>query len=183
MPIILEAPALLELWLGQVPKYAVEFVRISLLSSLFIAIGNPFTTGIFATGDVKRYQIVASVTNVLAFPLAYIAFRLGGAPTAAYWMVVGTSVLVLVERVWMACRQIRMSFGLVFRELVWKALRVSVVALILPAALCFLQDPSVWRTVEVVVSGFVMTALSAFFLGTTSGERAVVVDAIKKKIK
>ena len=76
-----------------------------------------------------------------------------------------------------------MSFGLVFRELVWKALRVSVVALILPAALCFLQDPSVWRTVEVVVSGFVMTALSAFFLGTTSGERAVVVDAIKKKIK
>ena len=183
MPIILEAPALLELWLGQVPKYAVEFVRISLLSSLFVAIGNPFTTGIFATGDVKRYQIVASVTNVLAFPLAYAAFKLGSAPTAAYWMVVGTSVLVLVERVWMACWQIRMPVGLVFRELIWKALRVSVVALILPATLCFLQEPSVWRAVEVVASGFVMTALSAFFLGTTPGERAVVLDAVKKRIK
>lgn len=183
MPLILEAPALLELWLGQVPKYAVEFVRISLLSSLFVAIGNPFTTGIFATGDVKRYQIVASVTNVMAFPLAYAAFKLGSSPTAAYWMVVGTSILVLVERIWMACRQIRMPFGLVFRELIWKALRVSAVALIVPTALCLLQEPSVWRAVEVVLSGFAMTALSAFFLGTTPGERAVVVNAVKKKLK
>ena len=92
-------------------------------------------------------------------------------------------MLVWVERVWMACRQIQMPFGLVFRELIWKALRVSVVSFILPAALCFLQDPSVWRAVEVVLSGFAMTALSAFFLGTTAGERALVVDAVKKKFK
>ena len=76
-----------------------------------------------------------------------------------------------------------MPVGLVFRELIWKALRVSVVALIVPATLCFLQEPSVWRAVEVVVSGFAMTALSAFFLGTTPGERAVVLDAVKKRIK
>ena len=56
-------------------------------------------------------------------------------------------------------------------------------ALIVPVALCFLQEPSVWRAVEVVLSGFAMTALSAFFLGTTAGERALVVDAVKKKLK
>ena len=42
LPLILEAPALLKLWLNIVPDHSVAFVRIALLSTLFTALGTPF---------------------------------------------------------------------------------------------------------------------------------------------
>ena len=179
LPLILETPALLKLWLNIVPDHSVEFVRISLVSTLFLAIGTPFVNAVFATGNVKRYEIIASITNVMAFPLSYLAFKLGMAPEWAYALVAAASLGLLVERIVMARRQTGMAFSTVRKDVLLPVAVVTLAAAVVPLAIFLLQGPSHWRTLEVVVSSFLSTALAAFLLGTTAGERNAVVSKIK----
>ncbi len=179
LPLILETPALLKLWLNIVPDHSVEFVRIVLISTLFTAVGTPFVNAIFATGNVKRYEIIASITNVMAFPLSYLAFKLGMAPEWAYWLVAAVSLGLLLERIVMACRQTGMPFAKVRKDVLLPGALVTLAAAVVPLAIFLLQGPSLWRTLEVVFSSFLTTALAAFLLGTTAGERNAVVSKIK----
>lgn len=181
-PIILEAPELLRLWLGTVPDHAAAFVRIAMLASLFTAMGAPFAHAVFATGKVKTYEIVASATNILAFPLSWIAFKLGGSPETAYWILVGATLAVFAERVVFTCVQTGLTPRKVFSDVFVKSLSATIAAVVVPLLLFLLQEPSTARTLEVVFSSFVTTALAAFFLGSTPGERQAILNSIKNKL-
>ena len=181
LPIILETPELLRLWLGMVPEHTVEFVRIAMLYSLCVAVGTPFVTAVFATGKVKVYEIVASATNVLAFPLSWLAFKLGGRPEMAYWFLAGTAFAVLLERVGFACAQTGLRPGKIVRDTLLPILLVSVPAVAAPLALFLLLPPDTLRTLAVVLVSFLSTAACAFFLGTTPGEKSAVIQAVKSR--
>ena len=182
LPIILEAPALLKLWLNIVPDHSVAFVRIALVSTLFVALGTPFVNAILATGNVKRYEIVASITNVTAFPLSYLAFKLGGSPELSYWLVAAASLGLLAERIAFACKQTGMKLSVVLKEVFSKAAAVTIAASVLPLAIFLLQAPSLARTIEVVLVSFLSTAVCTFLLGTTPGERNAILSKIKKPV-
>ncbi len=182
-PIILEAPALLKLWLVNVPLHAVNFVRISLITMLFVSVGTPFVNAIMASGTIRRYEIIASITNVSAFPLSYIAFKLGCPPELAYCFVTLTALCVLAERIVIACRLTKMPSRMVLGDVFGRIIAVSAAAAAVPAAVFFLAGPSLLRMVVLVLLSFVCTALSAFFIGTTPGERAAIIETIKTKIK
>ena len=178
-PIILEAPELLRLWLGIVPEHAAAFVRIAMLASLFTAMGAPFAHAVFATGKVKVYEIVASATTVLAFPCAWIAFKLGGNPEVAYWMLAAITFAVFIERIAFAHAQTGLAIKKVLSDAIAGSALTSIAAAIIPLLLFFLMEPSTARTVWVVLSSFASTAVFAFLLGTTKGEREAIISSVK----
>ncbi|MBO4585779.1 MAG: lipopolysaccharide biosynthesis protein [Bacteroidales bacterium] len=183
MPIVLEAPALLKLWLGMVPEYADVFVRISLLTSLLVASGTPFATAIFATGKVKRYQIVVSVTYVMALPATYLLYKLGFPPQNAFWMLLAASSATMLERVFMACRLIEMPLGKVMTDVVLRVLAVCAASFVIPYMITRLMEPTMLRALWVVLAAFASTALFAFLLGATSGEREFALSQIRRFFK
>ena len=178
-PSILEAPELLRLWLGTVPAHSAAFVRIAMLASLFTAMGAPFAHAVFATGKVKVYEIVASATTVLAFPCAWIAFKLGGNPELAYWMLAAVTFAVFIERIAFAHAQTGLSVRKVLKDAAAGSALASVAAAVIPLLLFFLMEPSTTRTVWVVLSSFASTAVFAFLLGTTKGEREAIVASVR----
>lgn len=178
-PIILEAPELLRLWLGIVPEHAAAFVRIAMLASLFTAMGAPFAHAVFATGKVKIYEIVASATTVLAFPLAWIGFKLGGNPEIAYWILAAVTMVVFIERIAFARAQTGLPFRKVLSDSFAGSALASVAAAVAPLLLFFLMEPGTARTLWVVLSSFVSTAVAAFLLGATKGEREAIMGSVR----
>lgn len=67
LPILLETETILTLWLGLVPVYTSQFVRLSLLVALLSVISNTLVTSMLATGNIKKYQIVVGGTGMLVF--------------------------------------------------------------------------------------------------------------------
>lgn len=181
LPIVLETPELLRLWLGIVPDHTVAFVRIAMVYSLCLAVGAPFVTAIFATGSIKWYEIVASATNVLALPLSYVAFKVGGQPEQAYVLMAGAAFAVLLERVGFTCVQTGLKVGKIARDTLLPIVLVTIPAALPPLAVFLLNEPSTLRTLWVVLLSFASTALSIFFLGTTSGEKAAVIRFVRSK--
>lgn len=85
VPLILEMPYVLELWLKSVPDWAILFCRLQLLQSLITQSAGSLETSIYAEGRIKKYAIWKSLMNVLPIFITYLSFRMGGGP---FWLYV-----------------------------------------------------------------------------------------------
>ena len=180
LPIMLETPKLMELWLKMVPEYAVVFVRISMISLLFMSAGDAFLRAINATGKIAVYQKTVLLTAVWVFPLSYLAFKMGAKPQISYIILTAVNMIVVLERVLITSRLVQLPLRKVLNDVVVKAALVTVVATVAPLLVCLLQPSSLLRTLEVLGASVLSMTVSTYFLGTTSGEREAVHAIIRK---
>ena len=183
LPIILEAPKLLEIWLVHVPEYSVVFVRISMISLLFMSAGDSFLKAINSTGKIALYQKTVLVTAVWVFPLSYLAFKLGGKPQISYVIMTLVNIVVVLERVLIARKLVQLPLRKVFTDVVQKALLVTLVASIPPVLVWFLMPGSLARALVVTGLSVLSVAIGIYFLGTTPGEREAVLGMVQKVFK
>lgn len=69
LPIIIETPYVLSLWLNIVPDYTVAFCRLTFISCMIESISNPFMIGASATGKIKKYHLIIGSILLLIVPV------------------------------------------------------------------------------------------------------------------
>lgn len=74
-PILLCVEPILHIWLGAVPEYTNNFVRIMLLCALLEPLKSGLIAAIHATGDIKRFQIYEGTSLLSVVPIAYILLK------------------------------------------------------------------------------------------------------------
>jgi O-antigen/teichoic acid export membrane protein len=179
IPILLETDLILELWLDIVPDYTVVFVRLTLLSSMCVILGNTLITSILATGKIRNYELVIGGMALSVFPITWMAFKLGASPVATYVIYFCTYFMMIFVRLYMVKDLIHISAWSYVKEVF---IRVSVVgagALLFPLLITFLQDDSVLRLLEVCFSSVVCVIGSVFLLGMKKDERTLVFTFIR----
>ena len=97
-PVIICADVLFDLWLVDVPKYAVEFCVLILISQLISALSSPLWMVVHATGNIKSYQITLSVFNLLILPIAWVVLALGFSPVYILMAQVAINILIFIYR-------------------------------------------------------------------------------------
>ena len=65
LPLIFNMNFVLGIWLGEVPKFTVEFCQLILMCSIIDSITGVFNTSITATGNIKGFQIGISCSFLL----------------------------------------------------------------------------------------------------------------------
>lgn len=84
IPLILEAPGLLGLWLHSVPAWAVLFCRLqlarTLLEQLFLSLG----AAIYAEGNIRLYTLVKTGSGILFLGATWGFYRMGWPPCMMY---------------------------------------------------------------------------------------------------
>ena len=94
LPVCLEAETLLRLWLGIVPEYAVPFLQLAMVTSLFQVFDSSFYTALYAKGQIKENALICPLLSFCAFPLMYILFRMGASPISMAWVLLGVYAIV-----------------------------------------------------------------------------------------
>ena len=74
VPLLFETSNVLQLWLGNYPKYAVEFCILTLCCIYIETICNPLWTVVYAQTNIKKYQINISTIYSLTFLLGGLYF-------------------------------------------------------------------------------------------------------------
>ncbi len=82
LPLLLEMPFVLRIWLGEVPAYTAWISRLALLFILFSNMSFVLVSGVHAIGCIKLPSFINGTLYLLVIPLAYVAYRLGG---SVYW--------------------------------------------------------------------------------------------------
>lgn len=92
LPILLLSEPLLKIWLGMVPDYAVIFLRLAIIESLFCVFDTSFFMALNAKGQMKENAFLTPLAGLICFAITYISFRIGCPPVAASWASLGFGV-------------------------------------------------------------------------------------------
>lgn len=184
IPICLETETILHLWLGDIiPDYAPAFVRLTLLSSMCVVIGNTLITSVFATGKIRNYELVMGLMALSNFPLTWIAFELGASPVMAYVIYLCVYLAMVFVRLYMVKDLIHMSAWTYIREVFVRVLVVGLLSLLLPLLIYFIQEDSVWRFLGIGTTSVICTIASVLLFGMKADERQMVFGYLRKKLK
>ena len=85
VPLFINLDFIMELWLKNVPPYAVIFCKILLVCNALSVVTQIVQDGIFATGKVKRFSFIAGNLNLACLALTYVFFLLGKDAKFAYY--------------------------------------------------------------------------------------------------
>lgn len=75
IPFVLLTPQILYLWLGQVPEYSVEILRLIVLGAIIDIFVMTNNTAIHATGNIKTISFVSGTFYLLCPVISYILLR------------------------------------------------------------------------------------------------------------
>ena len=85
VPLFINMDFIMELWLKNVPPYAVVFCKILLVCNALSVVTQIVQDGIFATGKVKRFSFIAGNLNIVCLFLTYVFFLFGFDAQYAYY--------------------------------------------------------------------------------------------------
>lgn len=175
MPIILQAPYILRLWLGEVPDYSVVFVRLVMLVSLVDVISIPLMTIMLAHGNIRNYQLVVGGCNLLILPLAYIVLWLGFPPQSAVVVTLVMSGIALLLRLLLLRSMVGLSPVGFIKEVMLSVMATSAAALFVPMAFQYMIYPeSLFKCLTVCVVSVISSMATIYFVGMRQNERQIV---------
>ncbi|MBQ9888054.1 MAG: hypothetical protein IJM41_02270 [Bacteroidales bacterium] len=93
IPVIVEAPIILDIWLKDVPEWTIVFLRLSLMTILMECAFYGLGTALEATGHIKTKNIQNSVLNLAPLVIEWILFKSGASPVWMYITMFAMSVL------------------------------------------------------------------------------------------
>lgn len=108
VPVVIEADTLFNLWLVDVPPYAVIFCRLILITSLLRMINTILAILIHASGNIKRISLITGTIYWLHVPVYYIVFTLGQSVASLYVIDILGTFCVIFSNFLIAKRNIPM---------------------------------------------------------------------------
>lgn len=181
-PIILNTEYILNLWLKEVPEYAVVFVQLILVQTMFSPIENGLYSIFYTKGRIKENALVSPVIAIIMFVVVYILFKLGCSPVSLSYCFLISILLtclivkpILLKRLFNYDRDFFMQINIPCFKLLLLLTPVFILHLIFVKEVTF-----VVFVIETVLTLIYSSAVSYFFV-LDKDLRSTIADFIKKK--
>ena len=174
IPLEFEAPLVLKLWLGIVPENAAVFLRLSLMSTAIMLIGNTGLTSINATGNIKNYQIAVTIVGCLVFPFTWIAYKLGAPALTSYIIFIIIYAILEIIRLYFMKRLFSFPISMFIRQTVLPIFYVAILACIIPGILYYTMSESIIRLIVICFASLISTCGIIYSIGLDEGERTLI---------
>ena len=180
LPAIIVMPDLLNLWLKEVPPYAIFFARCQMIISLCEQMTAGFTTAISATGNIKRISIWKSIFKLSVLPIIYILFNFGYSVIIAYILLVIIQGAINGIITTVFCTEIVLKFKMIdyFKIVFIPLILSSVVVLLSGIILLKVIGNGIISVLVVGIVSVVTSFVSFYFISLTSSEKNLVVSAV-----
>lgn len=183
LPVLLEMPFVLGLWLAEVPTNAALFMRLILVQRLIDILGYPLVTLSQACGRVALYQTVVGVLQWAVFPISWVVLEMGYDAESVFWVGIVLSVVALVAQFYLINLVVSdFSISRFIKEAVYPSVLVTMTSAMLPATAYYLLSDGWLRFIAVCAVSFSFTVLSIYMLGLHGDERSALRSYVLRKI-
>lgn len=180
LPIVIEAPFIINLWLGQLPDYVVVFVRLIILFSTIEAMAHPLMTVCHATGKIAVYQVVVGTMQIFILPISYVLLKNGQEPPCVFVVAIVIAVICLFVRLWIVKWLVHFPFWKYTIQVIGSAILVTMVSSILPIIIYRSVSDGIVDVAIVCASTLFSTVVTIYLIGLNTAERSFVTKAITK---
>lgn len=182
LPIIIETEYILSLWLKTVPDYTVIFVRLVLFISIIESMSKTLIQTMFATGVIKRYQIIVGSVTIFNLPISILFLYLGFEPQITMLIGMFIALIALQVRLQMLKTMVSLPVSTYYKEVILVVFLVAIVAVVLPLIVVLNFKPDFLRFVLNVLLSFISVLGSVYFIGLSRSERKVFKEKFKNII-
>jgi O-antigen/teichoic acid export membrane protein len=179
LPLFLEMPTVIHLWLGQVPPYVVLFTRLVLIDALIDSISYPLMTAAQATGKIKLYQFVVGGVLLLNLPFSYFALEMRAQPEGVLIIAIVITALAFFLRLVMLKRVLFFSIREYIIKTVLPTLKVFLFSIIIPLVFQSYVDSGIFRLISLTMLSSFSTLINIFLFGLSQGEQTVLLTKTK----
>lgn len=179
LPIIIEAPKILSVWLTEVPEHTVNFVRLILALITFDSLGSSISIAQQATGKIKKYQIWVGGIMLMIVPVAYVSLKMGASPESVYIVYFLACIVAHIVRMIIIRPMIKLSLQEYFHKVIFRLIIVAVCASILPIIAYKLLPVTLLSLFVVCLLCPITVTVSIYFLGLEQSERKMVNEKLK----
>jgi len=181
IPLMLEMPMILHLWLGDVGTETIVFSRLMVVYTFVLALNNPISFIVQATGKVKIYEIVVEGILLLCVPITYLFYHLGIPSYSVFISMILTMAIAHIARV-ICLKRVYGHFS--YRDyIVDFILPASIIILLSSAALFFIHNAfnaSFVRLLIVCTCSFSIVFALVFAIGLSHNERELMGSYVRK---
>lgn len=183
LPLLIEMPYVLRLWLKGIPDYTILFTRLVLIDALIDSISYPIMTAAQATGKIKLYQGIVGGILLCNFPISYIVLKLGASPYSVMVVAIILTVIAFIVRIFIL-RLLISSFSIriFFRKVCIPVAKVVLISGVPLWGFVYFVSSSFGRFVATLVLSICTVVVSVFKIGMTKQEQEQIMKKIKHKI-
>lgn len=102
IPLYINMPYVLEVWLVEIPAGVLEFCRGFLLIALIGQLSVGLQIALESVGQIKLQQIIVGFMHLMPLPVAYVLFEMGYSPDAIMYCIIVEELICLLLRVLIA---------------------------------------------------------------------------------
>ncbi len=175
LPVMMEIDQFLNWWLVEVPEWTVQFVLLIICISLVQVMGVSMYGANVATGDIKRYQIVQSVTMILFLPVTYLLLKFFDmSPVAPFVLLLMFNLISAVAVAVITLRKLSFSVLSYIQCVALPAAFVTLIALIIPVLFRIIMDVNVWSFFIICFVSLCSVLASSYYIGCNKHEKGMV---------
>lgn len=184
MPIIIELPQILRIWLGDnVPEYTIPFTILILLIMMFSSLNTPLSQVVHATGKMKNYQMGTSIVISSILPIAWFVLKNGGCPLSVFVVSMIMTIINQVVCMILLKKVFFYSIKEYIRMVIIPCMKVTIMATILPLLFHSFFEDSYIQIIFVVISGLSCTIFCSYFWVLNFQEKQLMKKLIHKYFK
>lgn len=174
-PFLVETEYILQLWLGEIPEYAVIFTRLIVIDALLGSLNAGVSEIIFASGKIKLYQILVNTIWLFSILAGYLVLKTGAPAYALIYTYIVFTGIVLVVRQWVLHNSINYNNWILIKGAFLPSFMV--VLLFLPV---FFIDICIYPLLNIILLlGYLVVLI--FLVGINKRERRYILQLITKK--
>ena len=186
LPVMASLNLILDVWLGKdmVPEYTSLFIYIILFTGLFDALGSSISVPIYATGNIKGYQIITSSVKFMVLPISYVLYRIGFGPAASMYISLLSAGIEQTSRVIIWGRLVKESPLIYLNKIIFPALAI----IILSSLTMYFIVEYTTKFITIISFGIntivalLISILMIYFIGLNRMEKNQILNIIRKNI-
>ncbi len=184
LPILVEAPFIIQLWLGQLPDYVVIFTRLIVVISAIDSMASPIMTTCHATGRIKLYQSVVGTIIILNVPISYVLLKYAeGTPVTVFVVSLILSTIGFFARLWIVKRLMDFPIVRYIREVILPTMCICFFSAVIPLVIQMYISEGWISSCIVMISCLLSSMVFIYLLGMTQGEKEYIINTIRNRIK
>lgn len=183
IPLILEMPFVLSIWLGDVPEHTIVFSRLVIVTALIDTLGYPLTTAVCSSGKIKWFQITTGIILVLNLPFTYFLLEVFPNPDIAFYVAIIFAALAHIARIVFMKRMFGMSIVEYVRAVIIPVSFVFVLSFSAMYGLLYVLDDNVWCHLLAIVLSVILVLFLSYYIGLNKHQKDILIAVLVKILK
>jgi len=183
IPFSIEADYILKIWLGVVPEYTANLLRLVFCSTLFLVMANPLEVSAQASGNIKKFQFYTSLLQIVSLAFVWRMLYYGLNVYHIFAFIVFLNFLLLLVQYFCTKLITQIQPLEYFTNVVVRILLATVISSSILTYVSLQIEPSFRRLCLTCLLSLIVTTFCALIFGFSKQELRILLSLIQSFIK